>query len=128
MASSILSLVGPDLDPADVKENGVPSLVPVIPNTSSANTQATLRRSYALQTVNGVTNVKIATGLPAQDLPGSWVLTMTPTSGASGKVAIQRFATAGYNSAASELTVELDAGVATAGVILSIDLAHTATR
>lgn len=130
MANTILSLIGPDLDPNNVTVDGVPGVATVTPNTSSANTQTTLRRCYAVVVDAAALVVKIATGLPSQDLPGSFALTLTPIAGASGKSAYERFASAGYLSDTGELSLELESplGATDAGVIVSVDLAHTATR
>jgi hypothetical protein len=73
----ILSLIGPDLAPADVQifEQEPGEGVSIVPNESSANGPSYLRRSYV---VNGTGLVAIQTGLGAQPAPGSFALSAVP--------------------------------------------------
>lgn len=129
MANIVFSLIGSDLAPADIIVTGGPAAT-VAPNTSTSNTQATLRRCYAVELDAATSKIVIETGLPAQDAGGSYALSLVPDGAvlAAGAEVYARGLVATYSPADGKLTVEENAASATAKFFVSVDLAHTVTR
>lgn len=135
-SATILSLIGPDLDPSAVT---IDSLAPganvtIVPNTSPNNTlpaynPAPLRRCYQVTTE---APLSIVTGLPAQVAPGSFLVTVTPIC-EEGRFFEGLFG-AHYDPVTGVLefacNFEQEEPLAQNGlsVYLSVDLAHSLTR
>ena len=128
MPNTVFSLIGPDLVAGDVTLTGGPALSAIVSNPSASNTQATLRRCYTVE-VDGLTTLfVIQTGLPAQDAPGSYAVTLTP-AGPLGVEAYNRTLTAAYNAATGEVAIFAAPSAGDhAQAYLTLDLAHTVTR
>lgn len=127
MANVIVSLIGSDLDPADIVNIAGPAAT-VTPNPSANNTQATLRRCYDVTMDALTTQLAIATGLPLQTGLGSYTVSLTPTTPAlEGLEVYVRQILATYLPTTGELTIEGAAG-AQAAFFVAVDLAHTVTR
>lgn len=136
-SATILSLIGPDLDPSAVT---IDSLAPgenvtIVPNTSPNNTlpaynPAPLRRCYQVTTE---APLSIATGLPAQVAPGSFLVTVTPICNEEGGFFEGLFG-AHYDPVTGVLefacNIPQEEPLAQNGlsVYLSVDLAHSLTR
>lgn len=125
MPSTFTSLIGPDL----VAGTTAPAGSTIVPNTSSANTQTTLRRSYRVTQDSADATISVTTGLPAQAAPGSFALSLVPAGVvADGAEVYARGLVANYNPATGVLSVEENAASADATYIVTVDLAHTLTR
>lgn len=125
MANTIQSLIGPSVT-GTINNTGGPAAT-VVPNTSAANTQTTLRRCYTVNLDAGTTLLTFQTGLPVQDSPGSFVLTVTPVSG-DGIQVYAKQVSASYSAATGVVGLHAAVGPKDAPLLLAIDLAHTLTR
>lgn len=129
----VTSLVGPDLADNAITPNA-PVGSTITPNTSANNTQATLRRVYGVTQDAGTGILVINTGLPLQDgVFGSFALTLTPAaaplSPSSGGEVYTRQLVAHYDPSTAILSVTENVSTLNdASYIVSVDLAHTATR
>lgn len=129
MANVVFSLIGPDLDPADIAVTGGPAAT-VAPNTSTSNTQTTLRRSYAVALDATTSKIVIETGLPAQDAGGSYALSLVPDGAvvAAGAEVYARGLVVTYSPSDGKLSIEENAASADAAFFITVDLAHSVTR
>lgn len=126
MANTVLSLIGPDLAIADIVVNAGPAPIPSA-NPSADNTQATLRRSYAVQFDTATSSIVIDTGLPPQSAPGSYALSLVPNAAGAGALVYTRSVLASYSPTDGKLTLTAGAG-ANADLFVTVDLAHTLSR
>lgn len=124
MANVVQSLIGPVA--TNLSEVGGP-VGTALPNATSNNTQATLRRSYRVQLDAATTSLLFDTNLPTQAAPGSYAIAMTPVAGQA-----QMFYTRGvevtYNATNGVVALMALADVNDTEFVLSIDLAHSVTR
>lgn len=123
--ASFLSLIGPALVPGVTCPAGS-----FIVQSSSDNTQATLQRSYSVKQESDEASLVIQTGLPTQSGVGSFAISLVPdglTPG-WGAATYTRQITAFYEPSTGTLTLDANAPGGAAQYIVSIDLAHTATR
>jgi hypothetical protein len=133
MATRILSLIGPDVDPANITVDAGPAAT-VLPNLSTSNGPSYLRRVYLASIDGDATEVSFPTGLPAQDFDvlagkfGSFSSSTTP-SGPDTANALSRAAWTEYNPGTGVLTLHAAASPGDdADLLITIDLAHTLTR
>ena len=127
MASTFISLIGPDL----VAGTTAPAGSIIVPNTSSNNTQATLRRSYRVAQAAADGSLTVQTGLPAQNgALGSFALSLVPDGAvpADGAEVYARQLCASYDHSNGELSITENVAGADATYIITVDLAHTVTR
>lgn len=129
MASTFISLIGPDL----VAGTTAPAGSIIVPNTSTSNTQTTLRCCYRVTQAAADASVLIQTGLPAQDgALGSFALTLTPAGDpanpADGAEVYARQLVAFYDPSNGELSVTENVAGADATYFVAVDLAHSVTR
>ena len=127
MANVVTSLIGSDLDPADIVNTAGPAAT-VTPNPSANNTQATLRRCYGVSMDALTTGLAIDTGLPLQAGLGSFSISLTPSTPlVEGLEVYVRQIVANYAPTTGVLTIAGAAGNF-ASFFVTIDLAHTVTR